>query len=84
MTNDQTLEQMRQMSERDGRAYVAIRIPFSAHEIRSYRCPSAIPDCVIDLAVGDRYKDAVAYKGKLQGFTRSALGREETRGYGCE
>ena len=80
---DAVLSRIQTLS-RDGKAYVALRIPFGGVEIKSYQSPSAIPDSVIDLAFGDPKHNAVAYKGQLQGFTKAAIVREQNRGLGNE
>lgn len=74
-----------ELSKSDARAFVALSIPFSSeYEIRSYKSPSAVPDALADLVIGDAKTSAIAYRGRLQGFTRAAMRREQNRGYGCE
>jgi len=66
------------LSQDHGGAWVFVIKPFS-HVVQFVRFdnPSQVPDHYHDLT-----GNTIAYKGKLRGFTRAAVVREQNRGLG--
>jgi hypothetical protein len=68
-----------------GGAWIALRMPFSNEvEYIRYASPSRIPDSLYDLCRPLGEEPPVGYKGKLVGFTKAAIIREQNRATGCE
>ena len=67
--------QMIELSK-DGHAWISIIRPFS-HDVTfmSFETPSRVPDRFYELSRGE-----IAWKGRIRGFTKSAIIREQNRG----
>jgi len=75
--NDRLIE----LSNKQGKAWVFSVMPFS-HTINYYQYPnpSSVPDSFLDThAIG--IDETIANKGRLVGFTKAAIIRDQQRGY---
>ena len=74
-----------ELSKQHGGAWVFSIMPFS-HETRfyQYKSPSKVPDHFYDLTrgIGAYPEGRIGYKGKMVGFTKAAIIREQQRGWG--
>lgn len=62
---------------KNGNAWIAIVHPFSyITDFKEFKNPSSVPDHYMDLC-----RNKISYNGKIQGFTKSAIIREQNRGY---
>ena len=70
--------QLASLSQQHGGAWIALVKPFT-HEVQfiQFQNPSNVPDHYHDLT-----QNTIAYKGKLRGFTKAAIIREQNRGIG--
>ena len=71
------------MSQSDSAAFVVVARVFSnVCDVFRFTSPSRIPDSFVDRVVGDSRTNAVAFRGRLQGFTRSTIIRDQNRSFG--
>jgi hypothetical protein len=79
----QALAFIQDLSQSDRAAFVVVARVFSnVCDVFRFPIPSRIPDSFVDQVVGDSRTNAVAFRGQLQGFTRSTIIRDQNRSFG--